>query len=95
MAEQKKNPFNLATIGGICILAGMVAGLVGPSPTDAAGAFGRGVAQLLFVIVGIGLIIAYFVRSGSPKERHDSRGPRRLSGAQKRHERRKHRHGGE
>jgi hypothetical protein len=93
MPEPKKNPFSLAMIGGICILAGVVSGLVGPSATDRSSALGKAAAQLLFVIVGIGLIITHFVRQYSRKSAHTSHHSR--SEADKRHARKKHRRGGE
>ena len=87
MSEQKKSPFNLATIGSMCILGGIVSGLVAPQPHDQSSALGQWAAQLLMIIVGIGLIIAYFVRNSPQATRRKNRAP---AGHARKHDRKVH-----
>ena len=53
---------SLGMWGGICIFAGVMSGTFSGPPATQSEMLGKACAQLLFIVIGIGLIVAHFIR---------------------------------
>lgn len=72
----QRKPLSLWMLGLLCIMGGLVAGVVmnmiGPpidlSTAEGKGrAFGQAAAQVIFIVVGVVMIVVHFVRGRSKK----------------------------
>ncbi len=70
MSENKPQGNILAVLGVVCLLGGAAAGLFAPQASDSSTLFTRGAAQIFFLLIGVGLIVAHFSRRPKPLKPH-------------------------